>query len=218
VRRKTRGGVTVKKWIAFLLVALMMISLAACGEDNNTPSGADNNTNGTNSPTGNTPGNSSGGGLNSDTPNDGNYITPVTEENYKSIIKQYYGVDFELPDGWDFKEGEWCFGAVSKTQPNYTFRFNYLKTYDDIQTFYEEFSKDADDFSRYVFALTAPKGNLNYYGESIGEVPALAGKLTPNWYFHHEPYNFVMVTGTYNSPDDWFVAYQFSAESKLESR
>lgn len=91
-----------KKIIAFLLVAIMALSLAACGEKE-TPNTPDNNNNPSQTQSGDNNGNKSG-----------TEIKDINTENWEEVVKNNFNLDLSLPDGWSVAS------AVSPNQVNNT--------------------------------------------------------------------------------------------------
>ncbi len=135
-----------KKLLAFLLVAVMMFSLAACGENTDKPSG------GTDKP----------GTSQADNKGEKKEISfkEATADNWNTVIKDNVGMQFELPDGWQVK-------SVSTTKKSIQMTF---------MTDYEQTQSDAlcKEFSKTVFEQTQAVATGDVYDfndidkESIG--------------------------------------------------
>ena len=85
-----------KKLFALLLAMMMVLSLAACG-GNDTPD-----------PSGGTsqqeqPSNTSGSG-NEQSGNDSVAIEDISSDNWAQVLKENFGIEIALPDGWTVKE------------------------------------------------------------------------------------------------------------------
>ncbi len=78
-----------KKLFAFLLAAMLVLSLAACGENTDKPSG------GTDKP-GTSQGDNSGGNSNGGVA----ALENVSLDNWQTVTKEVFGVDITVPDGW----------------------------------------------------------------------------------------------------------------------
>ena len=97
-----------KKLFAILLAAMMVLSLAACG-NNETPSGSENN-----------PGISQNGGENN---NGGDKLNTKREEavkqankdNWQQVVKDNFGVTVTVPDGWTVDIAKYAAGGVTVT-------------------------------------------------------------------------------------------------------
>ncbi len=85
-----------KKFLTLLLAAMMIFSLAACG-NNETPSGNESDNPGS-SQTDNQGGESNNGGELS--------LDNITDANYAEIVKTLFGIDLVPGDGWELKKAE----------------------------------------------------------------------------------------------------------------
>jgi hypothetical protein len=81
-----------RKLLSFLLAAVMVFSLAACGDDNSTPSGGANNTGGESSGS-STPGSSKSGELDAD-------IKIIPGKNAMDGLKGDFSVSWVIYTGW----------------------------------------------------------------------------------------------------------------------
>ena len=90
-----------KKILAILLAAMMLLSLAACGDNNTTDPDKDNP--GT-SQSGNQGGTENQGGEN----NNGGELSldNITDANYAEIVKTLFGIDVVPGDSWELKKAE----------------------------------------------------------------------------------------------------------------
>ena len=84
-----------KKLFALLIALMMIVSLVACGENTDTPSGSEGNNHGT-SQTDNQGGNN--GGENNG--GDSYAIADVSADNWEKVIEENFGIKITLPDGW----------------------------------------------------------------------------------------------------------------------
>ena len=91
-----------KKLLAILLAAMMLLSLAACTNNDDNPSGSENNP-GT-SQSGNQGGTENQGGEN----NNGGELSldNITDANYAEIVKTLFGIDVVPGDSWELKKAE----------------------------------------------------------------------------------------------------------------
>ena len=81
-----------KKIAAFLLAMMMVLSLTACGENEKNPSGSTQQSGGTNNKNGESNG------------NNGVAIKDVSTDNWAQVLKENFGIEITLPDGWTVKE------------------------------------------------------------------------------------------------------------------
>lgn len=88
-----------KRLLAFLLVAMMIFSLAACG-NNETPSGNENN-----------PGTSQNIGDRLNTKRE-EAVKQATKDNWQQVVKDNFGVSVTVPDGWTVTYAKYAAGGV----------------------------------------------------------------------------------------------------------
>ena len=96
-----------KKLLAILLAAMMLLSLAACGDNNTTDPDKDN------------PGVSQSGENN----NDGDKLNTKREEavkqankdNWQQVVKDNFGVTVTVPDGWTVDIAKYAAGGIKVT-------------------------------------------------------------------------------------------------------
>ena len=92
-----------KKVLAILLAAMMLLSLAACTNNDDNPSGSENNP-GT-SQSDNQGGTENQGG---ESTNNGGELSldNITDANYAEIVRKLFGIDVVPGDGWELKKAE----------------------------------------------------------------------------------------------------------------
>lgn len=149
-----------KKLLALLFALTLALSLAACG---NAESGGDSGT---------APGTEHGESTKADT------ADVLTADNWEQIIKEAYGLTFDVPEGWVFKAGE-----KQNINPLYDLRFEPIAG--------EFGDEDYAAFCQNIFDQTAQtmEGNFNMEAsppyqklENYDEMPMIFGIPFGLWY------------------------------------
>ncbi len=161
----------------FLVIALALIPLAACGGGSTTPSSGSSTSAppaSSSAPASSAPANTpDSGGEDDDT---------LTAANWQQVIKANYAFDISVPDGWTFKEGE------RQTSSSHNVQFT---------TDAADFTEAYTAFAQHIFDLTAalnPATNNHqgeypdYTGDKITELPTMMGELMPIWFFDTPQY------------------------------
>jgi hypothetical protein len=176
---------TISRILTLALALTLALSVTACG-GNSTPSGGTTTPPANNSTT--TP--PSGGEIVWDKDNP---VKP-TADNYEQLIKGIYGLDFTLPDGWEYVSGRY-------TNFNPAYNFTFTTTASDFDTAFEELRV-------YLFNLTASLGNVDKNDSPITDT----GK--GGWLYRFDKYGWVQVTVSAPSTSDSDVVVDFIGVSR----
>ena len=93
-----------KKLLALLLVGMMIFSLAACGDNNSTDPNKDN-------PGVSQSGENNDGGDKINTKRE-EAVKQATKDNWQQVVKDNFGVDVTVPDGWTVTYAKYASGGV----------------------------------------------------------------------------------------------------------
>jgi hypothetical protein len=188
-----------KKLHTLALALTLALSLAACGGTSNSGNGG--NTTTTPPANSSTPGTSQGADT---TPsgNSGEIVwdrdNPVkpTADNYEQLIKEIYGLDFTLPDGWEYVSG-----SNKNINPAYGFTFS---------TTASDLDAAAEELRVYLFNLTASLGNVDKNDSPITETNK------QNWLYRFDKYGWVQVIVSPSSDNNVVVDFTGVSRSTLD--
>ena len=96
-----------KKILAILLVAMMLLSLAACGDNNTTDPDKDN-------PGVSQSGENNDGGDKLNTKRE-EAVKQANKDNWQQVVKDNFGVTVTVPDGWTVDIAKYAAGGVKVT-------------------------------------------------------------------------------------------------------
>ena len=96
-----------KKILAILLVAMMLLSLAACGDNNTTDPDKDN-------PGVSQSGENNDGGDKLNTRRE-EAVKQANKDNWQQVVKDNFGVTVTVPDGWTVDIAKYAAGGVKVT-------------------------------------------------------------------------------------------------------
>ena len=96
-----------KKILAILLAAMMLLSLAACGENNTTDPDKDN-------PGVSQSGENNDGGDKLNTKRE-EAVKQANKDNWQQVVKDNFGVTVTVPDGWTVDIAKYAAGGVKVT-------------------------------------------------------------------------------------------------------
>ena len=185
-----------KKILAFLLAAMMVFALAACGDNNTTDPDKDS------------PGVSQSGENNDSQGGTENQGGDNQNDDWQTIMKTTYGIDLTLPNGWSFSN-------IRETS-GHQFNFNY--TGSDFDSAYVALCETMFDLTA---AVSGTSGNFIYKDNgyvSIDEIPTIMQvTLNPTWQYNFNSNAFQLGISDYESTSSASMTFTPNGASKSVS-